>query len=397
MSALVRTQALVAGLAAGLLAVTPAVAATPSAKSQIDTAIRAAMPGLGARATIVQVTRHGRPVITKAYGESMPGVPATTRMRFRNGSVAISYMSTLLLRLVDQGKVRLDDPVSKWLPDLRDGNRVTLRMLAAMTAGYHDYELDPAFVDQLYTDPFKPVTTARQLELMLSRPLMFTPGTNWSYSHSDYVVLGLALEKITGTGLDAALRKHVLRPLGLRHTVASQTAAIPAPALHTYSAERRDALGIPAKTPFLEDSTHWNPAWTLARGAVQTTDITDLTRTAIGIGSGRLLSRASYRRQINANIGFGRAQEGCEACGTMTRRYGFGLGVIRKGGWILQTPLFAGQSIVEAYLPSKRISIAIVTTMNENGFDAEGAPVKAARELFARIGAIVAPGDPPPV
>jgi CubicO group peptidase (beta-lactamase class C family) len=240
------------------------------------------------------------------------------------------------------------------------------------------------------------VTTARQLELMLLRPLMFEPGTNWSYAHSDYVVLGLALEKITGTRLDVALRKYVLRPLGLRSTVASQTATVPEPALHTYSAERREALGIPAGTPFLEDSTYWNPAWTLARGAVQTTTISDLTRTAIGIGSGRLLSRASYRRQIDPRIGFGRPQEGCEACGTMTRRYGFGLGVIRKGGWILQTPLFAGQSVVEAYLPSRRISIAVVTTLDENGFDAEGAPLKAARVLFGKIGAIVAPGDAPP-
>ncbi len=384
------------GLVAGLVAAAPTAAATPDTRARIDAAIRDAMAAPGIRAAIVEVTERGRPVITKAYGESMPGVRATTDMHFRNGSVAISYMSTLLLRLADQGKVRLDDPVSKWLPGLRDGERVTLRMLAGMTAGYHDYELDPAFVDQLYADPFRPVTTARQLELMLLRPLMFEPGTNWSYAHSDYVVLGLALEKITGTRLDVALRKYVLRPLGLRSTVASQTATVPEPALHTYSAERREALGIPAGTPFLEDSTYWNPAWTLARGAVQTTTISDLTRTAIGIGSGRLLSRASYRRQIDPRIGFGRPQEGCEACGTMTRRYGFGLGVIRKGGWILQTPLFAGQSVVEAYLPSRRISIAVVTTLDENGFDAEGAPLKAARVLFGRIGAIVAPGDAPP-
>jgi CubicO group peptidase (beta-lactamase class C family) len=58
---------------------------------------------------IVQATVKGRPVISKAYGESMTGVPATTDMHFRNGAVAISYVSTLLLRLVDRGKVKLDD------------------------------------------------------------------------------------------------------------------------------------------------------------------------------------------------------------------------------------------------------------------------------------------------
>src|SRR2546428_64263 len=89
----------------------------------------ACAPAAGITAAIVQVTVAGRPVITKAYGQSMTGVPATTTMHFRNGAVAISYMSTLLLRLVDEHKVKLDDKVSKWLPHLRDSGRVTLRML----------------------------------------------------------------------------------------------------------------------------------------------------------------------------------------------------------------------------------------------------------------------------
>jgi CubicO group peptidase (beta-lactamase class C family) len=113
------------------------------------------------------------------------------------------------------------------------------------------------------------------------------------------VVLGLALEKITGQPLNVALRGKVLRPLGLRNTVPSQTAAIPEPVLHADSGERRPFLGIPPSTPFLEVSTFRNPSWTLARGAVQTTDIADMTRTAIGVGSGRLPSRRSHREQIN--------------------------------------------------------------------------------------------------
>lgn len=69
----------------------------------------------------------------------MTGVPATEDMHFRNGAVAISYMSTLLLQLVDQKVVRLDDKLFNWLPELLDAERVTLRMLANMTAGYPDY------------------------------------------------------------------------------------------------------------------------------------------------------------------------------------------------------------------------------------------------------------------
>jgi CubicO group peptidase (beta-lactamase class C family) len=121
---------------------------------------------------------------------SAASVPATTSMHFRNGAVVISYMSTLLLRLVDEGKVKLDDQISKWLPNLRDSNRVTLRMLASMTAGYHDFEIDPALTDRLNNNPFTPITTQYQLKLAVDEPQQFTPGTNFSYAHSSYVTSG---------------------------------------------------------------------------------------------------------------------------------------------------------------------------------------------------------------
>jgi CubicO group peptidase (beta-lactamase class C family) len=391
----------VAALAAGVACLVTLVVARPQSASaattrgRVDALIRDAVARHGIRAAIVQVTVDGRPVITKAYGESMTGVPATTKMHFRNGAVAISYISTLLLRLVDEGKVKLDDKVSKWLPHLRDANRVTLRMLAAMTAGYHDYELDPLLTNALYANPFRAITTNDQLRLALDQPQQFAPGTNWSYAHSDYVILGLALEKITGQPLNVALRRMVLRPLGLRNTVAAQTAAIPEPVLHAYSAERRAFLGIPPSTPFLEDSTFWNPSWTLPRGAVETTDIADMTRTAIGIGSGRLLTRRSYRQQIDPHLGFGHPQPGCERCRTLNRLYGYGLGVVRNGSWILQNPLFGGYAAIESYLPSKRISIALATTFDESSFDSQGNYANYWTTLYSKIGAILAPHDPP--
>ncbi len=235
-------------LASTVLIVTATVAQPASAtpiRTRINALIDGAIAHHGVRAAIVQVTVRGRPIITKAYGSSMAGVPATARMHFRNGAVAISYMSTLLLRLVDAGKVSLDDPISRWLPQIPDARQVTLGMLAGMTAGYHDYVLDPQFIKTIYTDPFAPVTTADQLAWAFDAPVQFTPGTNWSYAHSDYVILGLALQKITGMPLAQALRTMVLRPLGLRHTVASQTPAIPSPVLHAYSPERKQFLGIP--------------------------------------------------------------------------------------------------------------------------------------------------------
>jgi CubicO group peptidase (beta-lactamase class C family) len=378
-----------------VVAAHPQSASAASAKTRINGLIQGAIAHHGIRAAIVQVTVAGRPVITKAYGDSMAGVPATTKMHFRNGAVAISYMSTLLLRLVDQGKVSLDDPVSNWLPHLRDAHQVTLGMLVGMTAGYHDYEVDPRLIKALYGDPFKPVTTADQLRWALDEPQQFTPGTNWSYAHSDYVILGLALRKITGLPLNVALSRMVLRPLGLRQTVASQTAAIPSPVLHAYTPERKQFLGIPRSQPFEEDSTFWNPSWTLADGAVETTDIQDLTRTAIGIGSGKLLSRSSYLQQIDPRIGFGHPQAGCERCTTLSRKYGYGLGVVRNGDWILQNPLFGGYAAIESYLPSKRISIALAMTFEPSTYSYGGAPDGYWTKLYTQIGAVLSPNDPP--
>ena len=364
-----------------------------SVQSRIGTVIRQSIQAHDLHAVIAQVTIGGKPVFTRAYGTSMTGVPATVRMHFRNGGVAISYMSTLLLRLVDQGKVSLDDPVSDWLPHLRDSHNVTLGELARMTAGYHDYVVDPELTQLLYANPFRQFSTKLQLRLMLKLPQQFTPGTNWSYSHSDYVVLGLALAKITHEPLAVALRRQVLKPLGLRDTVASNTAAIPSPVLHAYTAERREFLGIKPGVPFLEDSTYWNPSWTLAHGAIETTDIADMTRTAIGIGGGKLLSRASYRLQINPHAGFGHPQAGCERCAKLSHAPGFGLGVFRQNGWILYNPLFGGYGAVEAYLPSRRISIAVATTFGEGSFAPNGDINNWAQTIFSQLAETLAPGQ----
>ena len=392
-----RLAVLIAGLAcaAALVAVRPQPSSASTTRARIDALIRDAIAHHDIRAVIFQATRNGRAIMTKAYGDSQTGVPATTRMHFRNGAVAISYMSMLLLRLVDQGKVKLADKVSRWLPHLRDSNRVTLGMLARMTAGYHDFEVDPRLTQTLYSNPFGAITTADQLHLALDEPMQFEPGTNWSYSHSDYVILGLVLEKVTREPLNVALGKLVLGPLGLRNTVASQTPAIPPPVLHAYSGERAPFFGIPTKDHFSEDSTFWNPSWTLARGAVETTDIADMSRTAIGIGSGRLLSRRSHLLQVDPHIGFGHPQPGCERCTTLSAKYGYGIGAVRNGGWVLQNPLFAGYAAIESYLPAQRISIAIAVTFKAGAYDAEGNPTSYWQTLYARIGKVLAPKTPP--
>ena len=137
------------------------------------------------RAVLVRVTQDGKDVLTRAFGESTTGVPATVDMHFRNGAVAISYVSTLLLRLVDEGTVRLDDLLSTWLPDVPHSDRVTLGQLAQMTSGYVDYVIgNTAMDDALYADPFRQWTQEELLAFAVDQPLRYAPGTNWNYAHT---------------------------------------------------------------------------------------------------------------------------------------------------------------------------------------------------------------------
>src|SRR3984957_18303313 len=135
------------------------------------------------KAVIVRVTLDGKEIVTQAVGDSMTGVPATTDLHFRNGAVAISYVSTLLLRLVDEKKLSLDDKLSKWLPDFPQAQRVTLGQLAQMTSGYPDYVIgNQQFDNASYANPFQQWTTQDILAQVSGRPLLYDPGTNWNYA-----------------------------------------------------------------------------------------------------------------------------------------------------------------------------------------------------------------------
>jgi len=350
------------------------------------------------KAVILRVTIDGQEVVTEALGESMTGVPATKDMHFRNGAVAISYVATLLLQLVDQKKVSLDDKVAKWLPDIPHADRVTLGQLAQMTSGYADYVPNPEFPKALYENPFRQWTPRELIAYGTSQPLVYEPGTNWNYAHTNYVILGLALEKITGKPMTTLLKENVLGPLNLRNTEDPQTAEIRQPVLHAFSSERREALGIPPSTRFYEESTYWNPSWTITHGAIQYTDIYDMTTTAEAIGTGQLLSPESHKAQVEPRLrGFGSPVEGCTSCFTQSIGYTYGIGVVLTGSWIMQNPMFGGYAAVEAYLPSKKIAIAVAVTFDEKAFDETGGYKNRADDLFRAIGAYLAPDDAPPV
>ncbi len=392
---------LVAGCAPGALpgGTTSPTTSTDTAKADaVMRVVRDVMGQEHLKAVIVRATVGGKEVVTQAVGESMTGVPATTNMHFRNGAVAISYVSTLLLKLVDEQKLSLDDKLSKYLPEIPHADQVTLGQLAQMTSGYVDYVIgNTKMNDALYADPFRRWTVHELLQYAVNQPLLYEPGTNWNYAHTNYVLLGLAIEKATGQEMSTLLSDKVLRPLGLTNTVNSLTAEIPAPALHAFTSERRAFLKIPSGTPFYEESTYWDPSWTITHGAIQTTNIYDLEATAVGIGSGKLLSADSYQKMVSTDLrGKTRKQPGCTTCDEMNNIYTYGLGVVISGNWLVQNPLFSGYAAVEGYLPSQKIAIAVAVTYLPEAFDDQGNYSNAAETLFRKIGAELAPDDAPP-
>ena len=367
--------------------------------SAIVAIARAAMTQYDLRAVILRVTIDGHDVVTQALGESMTGVPATTDMHFRNGAVAISYVSTLLLELVDQHKVSLDDKLSNWLPDLPNADQVTLRMLANMTSGYADYVTDDTFATAVNQDPFRQWTPQELIAVSTAKPQVYPPGTNWNYSHTNYVILGLALEKLMGQPMDVLMQEYVFAPMGLTDTDGPDTPAIREPVLHAYSSERRGTLGIDPATSFYEESTFWNPSWTITHGAIQTTNIYDMATTARAVGEGTLLSPASHQAQVAGDlVGFGSPLPGCTTCFTLNKNFNYGLGVWLKGDWLLQNPLFSGYAGIEGYLPSKKIAIAVENTYDKASFDSQGNYQygNASEKIFNAIGAYLAPDDAPP-
>ncbi|HYH12383.1 MAG TPA: serine hydrolase domain-containing protein [Thermomicrobiales bacterium] len=356
-----------------------------------------AMSEMHLRAVLLHVTVDGDELVHHAVGESMTGIPATADMHVRNGAVAITYMSTLLLRLVDEGVLALDDAIDRWLPELPDADQVTLRMLANMTSGYPDFVQNADFLRNNTENPFRAWTPDEQIEFGLSTPRVFAPGTNWDYSHTNYVILGLALEAATGEPLDALLRQHILDPLNLTGTASEQTAWMPDPVLHAFTSERREQLGVPAGTRFYEESTFWDPSWTLARGSVQYSTIADMTTSFAAIGRGDLLSEASYRELVNHDLlGFGAPLAGCPNCRTLDATQLYGLGIWMTGGWLLQNPLFSGYAGTTVYHPEGRIAIGVATTFAEGAFDEQGIYQNSSTTIAARIGTLLMTEDPLP-
>ena len=322
------------------------------------------------RAALLRIDLRNRTLARVAAGESMVGVPANLRMNLRIGSIAIPYEIDVLLQLQDAGKLSLDEPLSNWLPEIEGSDRITLRMLATATSGLNDWvQENPDFAATFYANVFRQWTSDELLDIALARPRICDPGQCFHYAHTNFIVLAKVIQKVTGKPLPKLLRKRVLRPLGLRHTVISGKPDIPPPVLHAYTSDR----GV------YEDSTFWSPSWSIAETMIMTSTIGDMIKSAKALGSGALISKAAARERLAPTTA---------TLPPFSDTIYYGLGVIVDDQWLVQNPEMQGYTAIMAYLPSRRISLALTAT---KGQAAAATTTNFSEELFKSISEYLTP------
>jgi CubicO group peptidase (beta-lactamase class C family) len=314
------------------------------AKRHVEAMVKAAMPELGLRSTIIRVDTGEEALVNAGFGNSMKGVPASPRMYFRIGSIAIPYLIDLLLQLEDEGKLSLDDKLARYRPNFPEADEVTLRMLAGVTSGYPDWvqENEP-FQKQLLENPFRQYSADELLHWAFTLPVACPPGTCFHYTHTNFSILSQVISQVTGRSISALMRERVLGPLGLDHTQISRFPAFPGAALHAYTGER----GI------YEDSTFWSPSWTIGAGTVMASTMSDVVHGIRDMASGELISaRANRERVAPTSVGLP----------PFTAQIYYGLGITVANGWQFQNPFLNGYTGAAGYLPAQDLSVGIVTT-----------------------------------
>lgn len=296
------------------------------------------------KSLIAGVWKGEEEILTVALGESMTNVPAAKDMHFRIGGVTETFQGTLLMMLVDQGKINLDDKISRWLPDILAGDSVTVGMLIKNTGGYKDYVLNESFIDLVITEPFREITDEEIIAYSVEDgQLNFRPGTDQKYSHTEFTILGEVMEKATGKTMKELYEENIFSPLGLMNTGYMSSPELPFPVLHSFSSDRI----------VYEDATYWNPSWTGESGALYS-NIEDLGKWGYIFGNGKLLSNESFKILMSPYDNLEKSD------------IFFASGFAVINGWCLQNPSFNGYYGAFGFQPDGDYTIVVYGARNED-------------------------------
>jgi D-alanyl-D-alanine carboxypeptidase len=231
----------------------------------------------------------------------------------RVGSNTKVWTATVVLQLVDEGKLGLDDPIAKFRPDVPNGANITIRQLLEMRSGLYNYTLAPDLNQAQDTDPERVYPPDELLATAFRHPPLYPPGQGWNYSNTNYVLLGLVIEKLTGGSASAAFQSRIFTPLGM--TGSSLPAATdnslpdPHPQGYTYGTnvqtvdttvlpeniQAQAKAGTLAPRNVTRDNESW--AWTAGSGIGTAADLATFVRAVAG---GGLLSPALQKQRLDS-------------------------------------------------------------------------------------------------
>ncbi|MEV7427200.1 serine hydrolase domain-containing protein [Streptomyces sp. NPDC091212] len=293
----------------------------------------------GAPGTIVRVDDgNGKPIeITRQAPWTKADRTLAASDEFRMGSNTKTMVATVVLQLVAEDRLKLSDPVDEWLPGLiPNGDAITVRMLLNHTSGLFNYTFDPEVLKAFTGQDTRAWTPQELIGAGVRHDPMFAPGTDYSYSNTNYIALGLIAEKVTGDALDDLVQQRIAGPLHLKNTYLvtgngadTDTDAPESPALaHGYEPDADHIVpllppGMPAGTAFAGparsagyvDTTWINASTTWAAGGMVST-AQDWARFDTALMSGKLLPPALLKEMRTT-----RAEES----EFPNRRYGLGL------------------------------------------------------------------------
>jgi D-alanyl-D-alanine carboxypeptidase len=319
-TALAASFALVFGLVASAADATTVSRSGGQAELQsaLDRAVAMGIPGAIALVRDGKRTVH----IVSGYGNVAAKAPIRASDRFRIGSLTKTFVSTVALQLVDEGKLSLDDTVEHWLPGLvPGGEKITVRELLNMRAGLYDYlNQDKTILHRLEAGDLTHRYTPKELVALATthRP-NFAPGKSWSYCNTCYVLVGLIIEKITGHAIGAELQRRILAPLRLRDTTFDTEPLIAGDHSRGYVRIGKRLTDVSVASP--------SAAW--AAGAIVST-ADDLERFFSALNQGRLLPAPLLREMTTptpSSAGYGLGYVRIQApCATLLGNHGNFLG-----------------------------------------------------------------------
>jgi len=337
-------------LATSLLQAQTAAPISAALRENIDATVRQALADTGVPSASIAAVQAGAIAYLQAYGEGRiePHRPALPSMRYSIGSISKQFTAAAVLLLAEQGKLSLDDSVSRFVPNLTRGNEVTIRELLSHTSGYQDYW------PQDYVPPFmlQAISADKILEQWARKPLDFDPGTDWQYSNTNFVIAGLIVEKASGEPLLQFLSEHIFTPQGMKSVMNIDQNRLTETDATGYL---RYALGPPRLAP------KEGQGWLFAAGELAM-PAEDLAKWDISMINQTMLRPTSYaemEREVVLKNGLG-------------TRYGLGVDVRQEFGQraIEHGGEVSGFTAHNLVFPDARI--AVVVLVNEDSVDASG-------------------------